>query len=269
MIDWHGPSRQPCPACDRGGRDRALSITHNADGSSIAHCFRCEFVETTGGERRPGIAPARPVAPVRHATLSTYGRELWAACSPVSEAARDYLEARGCCIPPADGDLRCHPALPHPSGYVGPGLVGLLSDVIDGTARSLFRAWISADGTRAAVDGNRLLLKNHRKAGTVCRLWGDDFVTHGLGIGEGLETTLSLAHGGGPAWACIDSSNMASFPVLGGVECLTIAADADPAGIAAATSCAARWHAAGRTVFVVTAPTAGADMNDIAREVPA
>lgn len=169
-------------------------------------------------------------------------------------------------IPPADGDLRFHPALPHPpSGHKGPALVALLTDAVDKTPRTLHRTWIRPDGTKAPIDPPRMLLGGHRKAGAVCRLWPDEDVTHGLAVAEGIETTLSVAHAGGPVWACIDAGNLADFPVLPGIECLTIAADHDPAGIAAANTCAARWAAAGRGVFVVLPPGAGRDLNDVAR----
>jgi hypothetical protein len=264
-IDWQGPARQPCPACNKGPRDRALSVTRNPDGSAVAHCFRCEYAETTRGETRPGKAPIRPAAATKRETLSDYGRDLWRTCRPVSGAGLAYLQARGCVVPPADGDLRYHPALKHPvTGYTGPALVGLVTDAADGRAwRTLHRTWVRADGTKAPeADPPRMLLGGHRKAGAVCRLWPDDCVNVGLGIGEGIETALSLAHGAAPVWAAIDAGNLADFPVLAGIECLTIAADRDPAGIKAARECATRWRAAGRRVRVVLPDADGADLND-------
>ena len=268
-IDWHGPARQPCPACGRGGRDKALSVTRNPDGSAVAHCFRCEYVETLRDERRAvvpsGNKPRKPApqAPQRFEVLSPYGRELWAACKPVSGPARAYLEARGCVLPPDDGDLRWHPALRHPpSGYEGPALVALLTDAVDGTPRTLHRTWVMPSGHKAPVDPPRMLLGGHRKAGAVCRLWPDDYVTHGLAIAEGIETALSLAHGMTPVWACIDAGNLAAFPRLPGIECLTVAADFDEAGLGAARACAARWRAVGRTVRMVLPDAFGRDLND-------
>lgn len=268
-IDWHGPARQPCPACGRGGRDKALSITHNPDGSAVAYCHRCQHVETLRDERRgagpSGPKPRKPApqAAQRFEVLSPYGHELWAACKPISGPARAYLEARGCIAPPADGGLRWHPALRHPpSGYEGPALVALLTDAVDRAPRTLHRTWVQANGQKAAVDPPRMLLGNHRKAGAVCRLWPDECVTYGLGVAEGIETALSLAHGMQPVWACIDAGNMAAFPVLAGIECLTVAADFDEAGLGAARACAARWRAVGRTVRIVLPDAFGRDLND-------
>jgi hypothetical protein len=68
-------------------------------------------------------------------------------------------------------------------------------------------------------------------------------------------------------WACIDAGNLAALPVLNGIEALTIAADNDPAGQAAAQTCATRWAAAGRTVSVTQQRQN--DINDLVQEVAA
>lgn len=268
-IDWHGCARQPCPACNRGPSDRALGVTVNPDGSAIARCFRCSFIELRAANTaRPLPRPQKAAqAAQKRETLSEYGRELWAACGAISGPARAYLEARGCVIPPADGHLRWHPELRHPSGYAGPALVALVTDAVDyRIARTLHRTWVCRDG-RKATEANpaRLLLGGHRKAGGVIRLWPDDAVTEGLGIAEGIETALSLAHAFTPVWSAIDAGNLAALPVLAGVEHLVIAADRDAAGLAAAEACAARWHRAGRRVRLVLPDADGADLNDEVR----
>jgi hypothetical protein len=268
-IDWNGPARQPCPACDKGQRDKALSVTRDERGG-VAHCFRCEYVETLRGEVRAG-APRMPIsAPQKHEVLSNYGRQLWDACKPLYGLAVDYLQARCCVIPPKDGDLRWHPELKHtPSGYVGPALVALGTDAVDRTPRTLHRTWVRADGRKADIDPPRMLLGGHRKAGAVIRLWPDEAVTTGLAVAEGIETALALAHAFTPVWACIDAGNLSAFPVLAGIETLTIAEDHDEAGEMAATRCADRWARAGREVYIVKAPTAGADLADVVSEVAA
>jgi len=55
------------------------------------------------------------------------------------------------------------------------------------------------------------------------------------------------------------------FPVLPGIECLTIFADADRAGMAAAARCQGEWNAAGLECRILAAPDAGSDWNDIVR----
>jgi hypothetical protein len=261
-IDWT-TRRQPCPTCNKGPRDTALSVTVRSDGSYRAHCFRCGATFYSDERANPSkTCEAVLQVEKRHEVLSAYGRELWQACRPISGVAQAYLEARGCVTPPADGDLRWHPALRHPSGYEGPALVALLTDAIDSTPRTLHRTWIQPDGRKADVDPPRLLLGGHRKAGAVCRLWPDEAVTYGLGIAEGIETALSLAHGFQPVWAAIDAGNLSALPVLEGIDALTIAADHDNAGFKAARECAQRWRAAGREVRIVSSETKGFDLND-------
>jgi hypothetical protein len=269
VIDWHGPARQACPACNKGPRDTALGITRRDDGTHIAHCFRCGSLFFSGERTRAHTTTPKtaPQAAQRHEVLSPFGRELWSACRPIAGPARAYLEARACAIPPADGDLRWHPALKHPvTGYVGPALVALLTDAVDGTPRTLHRTWIAASGTKPAqADPPRMLLGNHRKAGAVCRLWPDEAVTLGLGIAEGIETALTLAHAFAPVWAAVDAGNLAALPALNGIEALVIAADHDEVGIKAARECAKRWRAAKRAACIVMADRAGDDLNDEVR----
>lgn len=276
MIPWTsldlGTHRLACPACNKSKRDTALAVTIEAIGRGVAYCHRCQLTETWRDERtttRVGAPQKAATARQQHEVLSDYGRALWDACRPVSGAARAYLEARSCVVPPSDGDLRWHPDLRHPSGYSGPALVALLTDVHDCTPRSLHRTWIKPNGEKANVEPARLLLAGHRKAGAVVRLWPDEALTTGIGVAEGVETALSLAHGFTPVWSAIDAGNLGALPVLEGVEAITIAADHDAAGLKAARECARRWHDAGRRARVVLPDQFGADLNDIAQGVPA
>lgn len=109
-------------------------------------------------------------------------------------------------------------------------------------------------------------------AGCVIRLWPDDEVTTGLVIGEGVETMLAAAtrveHRGTilqPAWACGGTGNLSAFPVLAGVEALTIIVDRDEGGLTAANACERRWLDAGREVTRLTPKALGFDFNDIVR----
>ena len=271
MIAWEclevGSHRLTCPDCGRGPRDKTLGVTIKPDGGMVAHCFRCEFVASHRGEHRrtpppPASKPQRP----KRTDLSGWGRDLWASCRELGGVAVDYLRARNCVTPPLDGDLRWHPALPHPEGYTGPALVARVTHARTCKPLSLHRTWINGDGTKPATLGDkaRMVLGGHALAGGVVRLWPDEGVTHGLGIAEGIETALSLAHGFQPVWALISAGQLGKFAPLPGIESLTIACDNDPAGIKAARECAGRWFAAGVEV-IVTRQEQG-DLNDVARE---
>jgi putative DNA primase/helicase len=201
--------------------------------------------------RRP--APARSVEPERKTreTLDPHKLIYWESLSPVCDVGRAYLDARRCVAPPTDGHLRYDPACRHPSGYVGPCLVALVTDALSRAPISMHRTWVRSDGTKADVNPPRLLLGGHRKAGGVIRLWPDEAVTHGLAIAEGVETALSLGHAFQPVWALIDAGNLGKFPPLEGVGALHIGVDDDEAGITAARNCADRWALADHEVALV------------------
>lgn len=279
-----GQHRVPCPECDKGKGDDALAVKIDARGACW-RCFRCEWRGAVADRRADMPRPAarrpqeRRAEPERHDTLAPWARALWLNCQPIAGIAATYLERRGCAIPPAAGDLRWHPAILHPSGHVGPALVALVTSLeetepapgggIAPLPLTLHRTWIAPDGGgKAQLDKPRLLLPGHRAAGVV-RLWPDSEIAGGLCLAEGIETALCAARGFGCAWAAISAGNLKAFPVLDGIEALTIAADHDKAdrrgrraGIEAAISCADRWADAGREVRVWQASDEGADFAD-------
>ena len=106
-----------------------------------------------------------------------------------------------------------------------------------------------------------------RAGGACVKLAPDEDVTHGLFLAEGVETALAAIRAGlAPVWAAGDAGHLRSFPVLGGIECLTVLADRDAGGtgVEAARGCAARWTAAGREVRIIP-PRSAKDWNDVVR----
>src|SRR6185312_15913881 len=67
-----------------------------------------------------------------------------------------------------------------------------------------------------------------RAAGAVVRLSADTDVHYGLGVGEGIETCI--ATGFTPVWAALSAGTLAAFPVLSGIDCLSVFADNDASG---------------------------------------
>ena len=274
MITWTdyqaGEHRIECPSCGRGGRDKTAGLTIEYGGEAVLHCFRCSHVEYHRPER--GAVPRVPsIKPVRaterkHQTLSDWGRAFWRDCQSLGGVALQYLHSRRCAIPPQDGDLRWHPVVKHPTGYTGPALVALVSDILTNEPLSLHRTWVTPTG-KADLNTPRLPLANHALKGGCIRLWPNEAVTYGLGIAEGIETALSLAHGYQPVWATIDAGHMARFPVLAGIDSLVIAQDQDHAGMSAASTCARRWVVAGREVLLTR--QAANDLNDVLLEAEA
>ena len=257
---------------DAGGGTLDLIVRERGGSRREAFQWLCDErlvdADNTASEQTRPNTPPPPNEPPQHPTLSNWGRRLWESCRPIAadDPAGKYLRARGCALPHPDGDLRWHPALKHPSGHVGPALVGLITDARDALLPplNLHRTWIVGDGNgrKADLDRPRLLLKNHRKAGGCVRLWPDDMVTYGLGIAEGIETALTLARVFTPVWSTIDAGNLGGFPVMPGLESVTVCVDHDLAGLRAFDTLVERWADAGREIRKVLAPNAGEDLND-------
>ncbi len=265
LFDWStyadGNHRVRCPACGRRDSDRSAGLKVTAN-SAVLHCFRCELVLTERGITR--AHSVRLIAQEKRTTLSPWGKQLWDECQPISGVALDYLRARRCFIPPEDGHLRWHPALKHPSGHVGPSLVGLITHIQTRKQLSLHRTWITPT-SKASVYPPRMPLANHSIGGGCIRLWPDESVTSGLGIAEGIETALSLAWAYTPVWATIDASHMRKLPVLEGIETLVVGCDQDEVGRHAARECGTRWATTGRDVLITRQEIN--DLNDLLRRV--
>jgi Toprim domain len=168
-------------------------------------------------------------------------------------------------LPDLHSVLRWHPSCPWGEGGARHGcMVALWTDVRTGAPRAIHRTAISPAGEKA---GRKALGPT---AGCVIRPWPDDSVTTALVVGEGIESVAGAAtrirHKGAllqPAWSCGDAGNLRAFPVLNGIEVLTILVDHDDAGRAAAAECSARWTKAGRKVVRLTPDIAGEDFNDL------
>jgi putative DNA primase/helicase len=103
--------------------------------------------------------------------------------------------------------------------------------------------------------------------GGVVRLSPDEDVTYGLFLAEGLETAATaMAKEHRPIWSTGSTAHMKAFPVLNGIDCLTIIADHDKtdAGEKAAREVEARWRLAGREAHIFMPETFG-DLNDLLR----
>jgi hypothetical protein len=292
----------PCPVCR--GRDRfAINIRKQVwhcrgcgRGGDVIELVRhlddCDFsraVETLAGpapdhgketddERRDReqreverLERDRREREMRAADLANtlrYVDGLWVPTVSLPPEALGHFKRRGISLDdvPDQGGLRFHPRCPF-DGRVLPCIVGRFTDAVTNAPGGLWRRPINGEKPKSIGP-----MKGH-----VIRLWPDDWVEQGLVIGEGVETVLAgatrVVHRATllrPAWACGGDYNLRNFPVLPGIECLTILADNDRngAGQSAARDCAERWAAAGREVEVLTPNAIGADFNDIVKDLP-
>lgn len=118
-------------------------------------------------------------------------------------------------------------------------------------------------------DGRKVMKAKSLSRVGIVRLSPDEDVLQGLFIASGLETALDpMAKNARPMWSMGSDTSMAKFPVLAGIEALSIIADHDKngAGEKAARAAAARWLEAGREVRVKIWTRLG-DANDAFREL--
>lgn len=281
-LSVRGPEHWgPCPVC--GGTDRFSINTRkqvwhcrkcDMGGDVIAlvqHIDGCDFkaaVRTLGVEERP-IARPVPTSPLpdrTHNGNSARAGELWRAAIPITGTlAMAYLANRGLGYTDVYGDvLRFHPRCPF-GGETHPCMVALFRRISGHDPVAIHRTALTPDGRKV----NRMTLGPI--GGAAIKLTGDEDVTYGLHIGEGIETTLAaISLGFRPAWALGSAGAIRNFPVLVSIHALTSLVDHDrpdlngrQAGHEAARECGQRWKAAGREVFYILPNALGDDMADV------
>lgn len=183
--------------------------------------------------------------------------------SPAGTAAEAYLKSRGLSLP-VDAPLRFAPvAWRNPNnGPPGPAMLAQLTRPETNEPVGIHVTYLRDDGSgKADGPGQKVILG---RTGVV-RLVPDEEVTVGLGLAEGIETSLAIMQriGWRPVWAATSAGAIARFSVLSGIEALTLFADPDHAGIGAARVCASRWSEEGREVRIIRPPTG--DWDDATR----
>ena len=144
-------------------------------------------------------------------------------------------------------DIGAVPQLPHLRWHPrARAVVALMTDAVSGEPVGVHRTFLDPNG--AKIKRKMLGVQG------VVRLSLDDAVTASLGLTEGIEDGLAvLLSGWSPVWSATSAGAIAKFPVLGGIESLTVFADADAAGLQSAEVCKDRWRLAGREA-VIAAP---------------
>jgi putative DNA primase/helicase len=211
---------------------------------------------------RPELLPDPPQRPLEaDQAKADLAARLWREARPAAGSPVErYLAGRGLKLPP-DAPLRFHSSCPRGAERL-PVMIALMTDPATGQPCGVHRTFLRPDGTGKALGQTKMMLGS---AGVV-RLVPDAKVTAGLGIAEGIETSLGvMQRGWSPVWATGSAGGIARFPVLPGIETLTVFPDADDGGasLTAAQQCAARWHAAGVAVRFGK-PPAGTDFADLA-----
>ncbi len=207
--------------------------------------------------------------PEPEATPDPRGWErLWRASQPPegSPVAR-YLEGRGLSLPSEPGRvLRYHPVCPFGADKL-PAMVALIRNAETGEPQGLHRTPLTPAGERArGPDGVKLPKMMLGAAGGGAVMLSPDWqVETGLALAEGIESALAGLRRQPwlPTWAALSAGGVKGFPLLSGLEALTVYADADAAGIDASRALCLRYAKAGRYAEMVRPLAAGADMADL------
>ena len=286
----HSPrDRSLAVRLSRSAPDGLLVFSHCADDWRLC---REHVGERLGlARRRPGdaarvaqmLSPRIPIHPpstdrdndVDDAVRTRRALAIWnETADPRGTPVTRYLAARGIALGELPSRiqmvLRWHPRCPWGTGGARHGcMVALWTDAVSGEPRAIHRTAITDAGAKV---GRKTFGPN---AGCVIRLWPDADVERGLVIGEGIETTLAAAtriqHRGTlltPAWAAGDTGHLEKFPILPGIDALTVLVDHDENGRGqrAAAECARRWTAARREVIQLIPRILGEDFADLVGE---
>jgi putative DNA primase/helicase len=262
-----------CPGPSHGPKDRSLSIRLSATAADgfVCHSFAgddfrdCrdhvrERLGLTAAPRRrdPPLRAAAYRAAIEDAAAKAAGTRqalaLWPeGVYPRGTVVERYLNGRGLELgEDVAGDvLRWHQRIG--------AMLALFRNVLTAEPQAISRTFLDREGKKL---GRKFLGPAFGAAVMLDRF---DFVTTGLHVGEGVETCMAARQFNlRPVWALGSAAAVAAFPILSGVECLTLLKEADDASAQACAACAARWHAAGREVFI-NWPTIGKDLNDAIR----
>jgi hypothetical protein len=274
----HRTHRTACPRCAKGPRDTALAVTVHNDDDVVWNCHRCHWadgwransrklpptIQRDRGKQACAAKSGEAISLPKRRTISDHILDRRLRRVSADSPAGQYFTARSCALP--SNDVWFTPAEWHPhERRCFPCIVAIITDIITAEPISLHFTFLDPDGDgKAKIDKPRLYLTGHRKAGGIVRLHADDEVEQGVIIGEGIETCLSYALEFSPVWSCLDAGNLAAFPVLPGIEGLTVLIDNDDAGRDAFEVVRERYEAAGIEVIGIRADgKPGADINDM------
>ena len=204
-------------------------------------------------EPRPPVSCRSASLPAIEAT-PTISRARRRSCARAirspARSRRAISKGAACDVTDLPTCLRFHPTLWHSRTRENwPAMVAPLRDIRTNEIVGVHRTYLARDGRgKAPIEPPRMVLG--RRKGACIKLDADEIVSHGLGIAEGLETALAVR----ARWLAADVGGLSAgrnrLSCAWGRRCLTIFADHDHTGLAAAQVCAERWQAAGREVFI-------------------
>ncbi len=293
MIGWHvveritqgrlGRTMTTCPLCSgkrrsvQHRRAKVLAVNLIEPDFAVYYCNHCEM----SGHSRPDT----PDRIVNRAELFRHRQEaerltaadkqersrralaLWNEAQPFhASPAETYLcKTRGIGDWldqfPVAGTFRFHPCCPLERQCL-PCMIALVRDIRSNAPVAIHRTALTTENPPQRI--SRLSLGP--TGGGAIKISPHADVSHGLMIGEGIETVLSASRQFQfrPVWSVLDRGGIAKFPVLPGIECVTIAVDNDDngSGQRAAGECVKRLINAGVECITIK-PNFAKDFNDV------
>jgi putative DNA primase/helicase len=276
-----------CPGPGHSRADRSLSIRIGKDGRLLHHSFSSDPFEVcddyirsrlglpgwkpVGSQRRqrvpniPRAQEARQDEPLKFE--GSYAECLWKeGRNPKGTLVETYLRGRCLELPFEDCPrfIRFHPRCPFKQEHF-PALISLIRNIETDKPQAIQRTALNPDGTAVKRDGKTFRKTLGPAKGGAIKIDDDASVTQGLCVGEGLETCLAGRQMGfAPAWSLLSAGGIENFPVLNGLEGLTVFLENDVRSREAAEKCFERYRAAGREV-VIQKSTIGSDLNNAIR----
>ena len=263
-----------CPL--HGGR--SLVICDGGSGRVLVTCFGgCDRLDVLAELRRRGLldgqaAYAPRIISSAHDNKSRTARALNIWCDTQRGAGTivsHYLASRGITLDPWPSSLRFHPSCPRPRDDGGkfvlplPAMVALVEHVERGPI-AVHCTYLLPDGSgKADIEKPKAIFG--LAAGGAAR-FGTPNAGQWLAVGEGVETTLSVATACAmPAWAALSADGIKNLVLPPEASHVAICADNDASGTGerAAHDAAARWLIEGRRVRVALPPEPGTDFNDV------
>jgi hypothetical protein len=199
---------------------------------------------------------------------------------PKDTLADRYLTGRGLLLGAVDNVsevVRFHPACPRGEGGGGakgrrqPAMISLMRSIFTDQPCAIHRRFLHDDGSKdgkpvalGPVVGTAIKLCSQASTFAAELSWCER-----LHIAEGVETGWRAIQTAGfcPLWALGAAGEVLRFPVLFGVGELVVIADNDKAGIEAAQWAVWRWKQAKRPACWFFPDMAGADVDDLAKQL--
>jgi hypothetical protein len=207
-------------------KDRWTCLERKVQASVRHGMERPRRLANVGRNRHEKPRSPLPSPPDRPRTTASDALAIWSTTTtPRDTLVEAYLANRRLILDEdsANHVLRWHPRPGQTLGWRLPGaMVALYRNILTNAPQAVSLTLLDANARKI----KRLFIGP--AGGAVVKLDHDDCVTHGLYVGEGVETCMTARQWDlRPVWALGSAGAIAAFPVLAGVECLTILAEND------------------------------------------